>query len=414
MKHLWIPAVILLLAGIVAGGTSYVQANGQTIAKLNDTGVYYYHSDHLGSTSAVTSSKGEVVEEQINLPFGELISGSERYGFTSKELDETGLNYFSARYYNPEIGRFVTLDSAMDGVNWYSYAAGNPLKFIDPSGTTLIPFVIGLHSDYPDKYDDVGRQRVYNSDKYGPLDPDAVKQGAYNTCTPLAIGGGMAGTPQGIGLIRGSMVDYDLSGYFTFGNGETVKPHVPGSIRSFFYGNAKPGWGKVLEAAFFEILSKRTGKRYKTHSERYWFNGNDRNGISTFEVMEIFTGAELERYPRDILIEAEVLKYPDRRPYLMDMAKEKFFEIAKTSNIRPLIIQTKKKFDGYSPKGILPNHVYFFKYYGVNENAGREIILRNPWGRDVTLNEDSFWNYIHSFATVKLGKNNEWLKKSKP
>jgi len=86
-------AGILLLAGIASGGTSYVQANGQSIAKINDTGVFYYHPDHLGSTSAITNSDGIVIEEQVNLPFGQLISGSEKYGFTGKEFDETELNY---------------------------------------------------------------------------------------------------------------------------------------------------------------------------------------------------------------------------------------------------------------------------------------------------------------------------------
>jgi len=84
--------LVLMLMGIAsAGGTSYVYANGQRIAKVNESGVYYYHPDHLGSTSAITDSDGEVVEEQVNLPFGEPISGSEKYGFTGKEHDETGL-----------------------------------------------------------------------------------------------------------------------------------------------------------------------------------------------------------------------------------------------------------------------------------------------------------------------------------
>jgi len=129
MHKLYIVGILLLLSGAVAG-TSYVQANGQTIAKINETGTYYYHPDHLGSTSAMTDRKGDVVEEQVNLPFGEVVSGSEKYGFTRKELDETGLNYYGARYYSPLTGRFITVDSAMDGVNWYSYAANNPLKFL--------------------------------------------------------------------------------------------------------------------------------------------------------------------------------------------------------------------------------------------------------------------------------------------
>jgi len=140
MQKFLLAGILLLLSGAVAG-TSFVQANGETIAKINETGVYYVHSDNIGSTSAITNEAGKVVEEQLNLPFGEKISGSEKYGFTGKELDETDLQYFGARYYSPLTGRFLTVDPAMDGVNWYSYAANNPLKFIDPDGRK---FIIGF------------------------------------------------------------------------------------------------------------------------------------------------------------------------------------------------------------------------------------------------------------------------------
>jgi len=124
-------AVILLLSGAVAG-TSYVQGNGQTIAKINDTGIYYYHSDHLGSTSVVTNEEGEVMEEQKNLPFGELISGGEKYGFTGKEFEpDLNLNYFGARYYSPETGRFITFDPLGQQ---YLYGNNNPLRYVDPDG----------------------------------------------------------------------------------------------------------------------------------------------------------------------------------------------------------------------------------------------------------------------------------------
>jgi len=122
---------LALLLTEIASATSYVYGNDQLIAKVNDSGVYYYHSDRIGSTSAMTDSEGEVIEEQVNLPFGQLVSGSERYGFTGKELDETGLNYFGARYYNPTTGRFLTFDSFG---GQYIYAGNNPLRLVDPDG----------------------------------------------------------------------------------------------------------------------------------------------------------------------------------------------------------------------------------------------------------------------------------------
>jgi len=125
----------LVLVGVSTGtasATSYVHGNDQLIAKINETGnITYYHSDHLGSTSVITNKDGEVLGEQKNLPFGELIQGGEKYGFTGKELDETGLQYFGARYYSPEPGRFLTLDSFG---GQYIYAMNNPLKFVDPDG----------------------------------------------------------------------------------------------------------------------------------------------------------------------------------------------------------------------------------------------------------------------------------------
>jgi len=57
--------------------------------------------------------------------------GSSKYGFTGKELDETGLNYFGARYYNPTTGRFLTFDNFG---GQYIYARNNPLKYVDPDG----------------------------------------------------------------------------------------------------------------------------------------------------------------------------------------------------------------------------------------------------------------------------------------
>ncbi|MGE5527640.1 MAG: RHS repeat-associated core domain-containing protein, partial [Patescibacteria group bacterium] len=54
--------------------------------------------------------------------------------FTGKEIDETGLGYFGARYYDSEVGRFTTVDPARDGLNWYEYCSSNPVNRNDPNG----------------------------------------------------------------------------------------------------------------------------------------------------------------------------------------------------------------------------------------------------------------------------------------
>ncbi|MCL6592119.1 MAG: RHS repeat-associated core domain-containing protein, partial [Firmicutes bacterium] len=61
--------------------------------------------------------------------------------FTGKFLEpEIGLIYFGGRWYEPGIGRWVTVDPAEDGENWYSYCVGNPIRYIDISGFGVYRF----------------------------------------------------------------------------------------------------------------------------------------------------------------------------------------------------------------------------------------------------------------------------------
>jgi RHS repeat-associated protein len=118
--------------------TYRIYAGKQAVAEEKGGVVKYYHKDHLGSTRVVTDASGNKVAEYKYAPYGEKETstgtGSD-YQFTDKTTDaSTGLSYYGARYYDPEVGRFITVDPGKDGMNWYAYANDNPLIFVDPTG----------------------------------------------------------------------------------------------------------------------------------------------------------------------------------------------------------------------------------------------------------------------------------------
>jgi RHS repeat-associated protein len=106
--------------------------------------LYFYHSDHLGSTSYVTDGTGEVYQHLEYFAFGETFVDEHSntdaipYLFNGKELDEeTGLYYYGARYYDPRTSIWQSVDPRGDqtpGWSPYNYTLDNPVKLIDPDG----------------------------------------------------------------------------------------------------------------------------------------------------------------------------------------------------------------------------------------------------------------------------------------
>ena len=105
---------------------------------------FFYHSDHLGSTSYITDDHANITQYDAYLPYGELLvdehSSSEDlpYKFNGKQFDEeTGLYYYGARYMDPKISMWLGVDPLMEkypNVTGYCYTMDNPIKFIDPNG----------------------------------------------------------------------------------------------------------------------------------------------------------------------------------------------------------------------------------------------------------------------------------------
>ncbi len=109
--------------------------------------VFFYHPDHLGSTSYVTDADGNIAQHVEYIPYGEVFveernsQFSTNYLFNAKELDnETGLYYYGARYLDPTGAMWLSVDPMWEeyaGMSPYNYCAGNPVVVVDAEGRAL-------------------------------------------------------------------------------------------------------------------------------------------------------------------------------------------------------------------------------------------------------------------------------------
>ena len=157
---------------------------------------YFYHSDHLGSTSYVTDANGEVSQHVEYVPFGEVfieeLSSSAKLNtpflFNGKEFDEeTGLYYYGARYYDPRLSLWLSVDplsnydplsseNYLDGEHnggvynsfnnsVYSYCYNNPVKLYEPNGKQAV----AIHGTWSDQntWQDKSGINTYTTKRFG-------------------------------------------------------------------------------------------------------------------------------------------------------------------------------------------------------------------------------------------------------
>jgi RHS repeat-associated protein len=121
----------------------YIYDGVGLVAKMTSQSIHFYHYDGLGSTIAMTDASGNMVNKYAYDAFGGLLNATETvsnpflYVGQFGVMDEdNGLLYMRARYYDPEVGRFINKDPIgfAGGLNPYGYARNNPINYIDPTG----------------------------------------------------------------------------------------------------------------------------------------------------------------------------------------------------------------------------------------------------------------------------------------
>lgn len=108
---------------------------------------YYFHPDHLGSSNYITNIAGDVSQHMEYFAFGETFveehknSINSPFKFNGKELDEeSGLYYYGARYYDPKLSIWASVDPLAEkfvGRSSYEYCFNNPINLIDPNGLSI-------------------------------------------------------------------------------------------------------------------------------------------------------------------------------------------------------------------------------------------------------------------------------------
>ena len=134
-RSLWALAAFLIFPGLAAAQSYKID---------------YIHTDHVGSPVAVTSSSASVTWTVAYSAYGKEYLGSgtpdhDPIGFAGSHSDRaSGLSYMQARYFDPDIGRFLSIDPVdfqIDNVhsfNRYAYASNNPYRYVDPDGESIL------------------------------------------------------------------------------------------------------------------------------------------------------------------------------------------------------------------------------------------------------------------------------------
>lgn len=121
----------------------YAQGLGidEPLAMYRGGASYYYNADGLGSITSLTNSSGQIAATYNYDSFGKLTASTgtviNPFRYTGREYgSETGLYYYRARYYDSNVGRFISEDPIKFAarVNFYDYVGNNPTGCTDADG----------------------------------------------------------------------------------------------------------------------------------------------------------------------------------------------------------------------------------------------------------------------------------------
>ena len=148
----------------------FYDESGHPYALTYNGTTYYYVTNLQGDVLAILDGNKQVVASYSYDPYGKVLSATGtlaevnplRYrGYVYDS--ETGFYYLQSRYYDPKVSRFIGMDPAMDGMNWYVYCSNSPISRVDPDG--LKDYIYTSPTDYYVE-NDWGLFEFLNVDRY--------------------------------------------------------------------------------------------------------------------------------------------------------------------------------------------------------------------------------------------------------
>ena len=211
----------------------------EPLAMLRSSTTSYYDADGLGSITSLSSSAGSLAQTYGYDSFGKQTSSSgsltNPFQYTARESDpETGLYYYRARYYDQNVGRFLSQDPIgfYPGVNFYAYVDNSPISLLDPLG--LCP--CQTNNDHP----------------FFPIRTGGILVGANGEAGLGSLGGsavngniGFGESNSHMGLVASGVVATNAGNYAGGSPHQDVKTTgvygaYVGGGQSFFFTNGQP------------------------------------------------------------------------------------------------------------------------------------------------------------------------------
>jgi RHS repeat-associated protein len=198
----------------------------------------------------LTNLSGGTVLQVLYKPYGAeaIASGgaTAKYRFTGQEKEDTGLYYYNARYYDPDLGRFIQADSVLDGLNRYAYCFSNPAMYVDPMGYDAVPKGTAI-SMRPESQTNSGRTQNAGSGQWVPVfewGRSASNGRLVWVPTPIAP------AQEGMGSTNDEMSQPDSSTNEAFDVGSAIV-YAGATIHHGAESVAQYGWDNQLQAAHY-------------------------------------------------------------------------------------------------------------------------------------------------------------------